>query len=246
MSFRTLGYFGPECPTPPQFPFEGQFNKMRLVPQAQASGYDFPLELAMKIFWESATLQITGSVTTDINGTFTSTVDETFSWGSYRDDTFPANARDTITRAKDLLCLKKSTPLTALHGNLTFGSHTIFRKNITRSRPSGGTWNTVIFGFIREVPYLDSFVAQTRIYAPFQCFIENSGLTGAPNGIYLDPFAPRATAPFTGGSPTLEGPTASITTPWGNFSAPTRIGQAVTSSSLSITVTAADTSVRYA
>jgi hypothetical protein len=92
---------------------------------------------------------------------------------------------------------------------------------------------------------VDSFVAQTRTYAPFQFYIENGGLVGAINGIYLDPFAPRSTPPFTGGSFSVEGPSASITTPWGTFSAPTRIGQAVTSSSLSITVTAADPSVRY-
>jgi hypothetical protein len=219
MSFRTIGWFGPQCAERIQS-FQIA-DRMRL-------GNDFPLELAMKIFWEAATFQIVGSVTTQ-NGTgsdaliVTNNVDHTFDWGAWTYSPPNGFDRPTATKAHELLCRDY---------------HTLYDAQ-TLKTTNDANWSSRVRGFINRAPFAPSIYQKDTIYAPFQFSIDNAGIVSRLNGIFLSAVRDGA------GQTEAEGPNANIETPWGNYSCPTRIGTAVQSASMTITVTAADPATRY-
>lgn len=226
MSFRTIGLFGPRCPEKLQsyqIP-----DRMRL--SQNPVGNDFPLELAMKIFWEAEMFYITASVVTkNGDGIFTQNVAHSFPWGSWRYhyygvDRVPGwDDRPSATNAKDLLCRDYHT----------------FSSVSTSRMDNGVAWQSNVWCLINRVPFAAPSTYQTdAIYAPFRFYIDNTGLTSRLNGIILSPF--RGV-----GQTETEGPSANIETPWGNYSCPTRIGIEVESVSMTITVTASDPTTRY-
>jgi hypothetical protein len=227
MSFRTIGWFGPQCP---QKIFSYQIiDRMKL--SQNSVGDDFPLELAMKIFWEAATFQIVGSVTTQ-NGTgsdaltVTNNVDHTFDWGAWTYSPPNGFDRPTATKAHELLCRDY---------------HTLYDAQ-TLKTTNGANWSSWVRGFINRAPFAPlTYSTDTikNIYAPFQFFIDNAGIVSRLNGIFLSAVRDGA------GQTEAEGPKATIETPWGDYSCPTRIGTAVQSASMTITVTAADPATRY-
>jgi hypothetical protein len=270
-NFRTIGWFGSECYTPatrfvpPQGFIPSQLPYMNIrkfwnpllepKPANQPSGYqgDFPLELAMKIFWEAETITMTSNITTSTTfGPISASGTSTIKWGSYNDESFPptTNLRDGVLTAKEMLCHIDSE--NKLEPKPPFGSpqsHTAFRKTIvagtvptTQGPKPYTTTQRMVIGPRPLIYKPENINLPIEIYAPFTFGFEFGGLVSNPDGIFLSSAGPI----FQGFFLTKEFVMADIITPWGNTQVRTTAGNLISDGSMTITVTAADPKERYA
>jgi hypothetical protein len=221
MSFRTLGWFGPNCPniiSPSIFggPASGNvhdFNNLAPPPQSIGGRVDFPLDVAMKLCWEVDQYIINSSITDPINGT--STLNLTVTWGSVYDFAGFFLPRPSLQTAKEMLCVKG--------------------KNTTAARAST---------LYREDYYTFAMPHRPDIYQNllnYRLIWQHFHPDPSGGGFDLS----TAVSENIIGSFVVE--SFQLSTPWGNFTLPyTRRAIIGSSSSLSITVTAADPAVRYA
>lgn len=242
MAFSTIGWFGPECPFYNYIVYPDQlYDKMRIMPANLVTGFDFPLELAMKIFWEAQSFSVSSSLTTFNQGReFSSQFNYVAEWGSF-DLAFNqfGNSRPTITRAKELLCIKKNPPpFSQYHGNLSFGSHTFVSK-LELYTWEFGTWSAGSGIFLGPQMVIDPATNEMHFY--FSVSHDHGGIISGPVGVTFGPN--KAT---NRGVIVTDGPPVTMITPWGNYSCPMTMTQTVVDASMTVTVTAADPSVRYA
>jgi hypothetical protein len=196
------------------------FNNPAPPPQPIGGSVDFPLDVAMKLCWEVDEYIINSSITDPINGT--NTINLSVSWGSVYDFFGFFLPRPPLETAKEMLCIKG------------------------KDRVEERTWTTLYrenyYTFV--MPHRPSIYQGASIYQGVLNYLlgwshdhPNSGgsglglSTGVPENII--------------GSFVVE--SFQLSTPWGNFTMPyTRRAVVGSSSSLSITVTAADPQERYA
>jgi hypothetical protein len=236
MSFRTLGWFGPLCPNPlpPDPPFASSPNEFKATRmynlQTRERINEFPLDIAMKIFWEADTIAIDGFFTVEYTAqggaraVATVAGETSVSWGAIDifNPLFVAN-RPPIATAKEMLCTIQKA------GNA--GIHTLHETDTSFSP-------RMIIRILRQI-----WGDGTAAYAPFSINFEGAVTTQAGAQIITTSVFPE-NAPQVGA--------ANWITPWGNAMSPlffsrTPIGNVIhLDSSMTITVTAADPAVRYA
>lgn len=269
MSFQTIGWFGADCYTStenivfPQVPTQmpnmvvWKFWNPNLNPQPTdlPAGYqgNFPLELAMKIFWESATITMNASLTsTEGNFTISSSISAAINWGGFDDQVtaqvgFPylENLRVGIGTAKEMLChINSDNQLQPNPMPLYNSSHTVLRRQRqlgVRTRPNlppepyGDRWIIAI----NPRPYIwipDNVNIPIEIYAPFYFEYQHWGI--GPNGIGTTMQTGSPQFPLYGN--------AQINTPWGSIQNPMYKGPSSTSGSMTINITGTDPLTRYA
>jgi hypothetical protein len=235
MSFRTLGWFGPECflsttrwnVAPPKY--------LEIYNSQTGSNQDFPLELAMKIFWESQTISINASLTwvRFFSGPqqyvpFTASYNETLNWGERRSNFIDLpSARTGLQTAKELLCSSSHTTLLLSGGN------------------TGGGTGELQFDISRR-PFAIYENGGYRIFAPIFVLVRSGSGAGVVDN---NEFPIQDVAEQMG--------ECLITTPWGNTSSPIIVAPPQTqpdgfvlsfveSVSIAIDFTAADPATRYA
>jgi hypothetical protein len=241
MSFRTLGWFGPNCPLPlppPPTPFSPpqEFKDTRMYNlQTKETVNEFPLDIAMKIFWEAETISFEASVSALFffqnqltSGSFSGS--ESAVWSEIDLDLSPSSAREPVQTAKELLCILKRPS-------------SLFPNNHTVKLQAGNLPRTNIAIQSRE------FADEEFLYAPFSISIE--GGLGPPSEF----------GTFSAGAQIFTTSVASINanqvgfanwiTPWGNATSPLFFSgifgtETHVSSSMTITVTAANPATRYA
>jgi hypothetical protein len=235
MSFRTLGWFGPEC-----FQSDGRWvaappKYLEIYNSQTGSNQDFPLELAMKIFWESQTISINASLTwvRFFSGppryvSFTASYNETLNWGERRANfTSLPSERTGLQTAKELLCSSSHTTL------------------LLSSVNEGGGDGELQFEIFKR-PFAIYENGGYRIFAPIFVLVRSGSATGFVNN---NEWPIQDVAEQMG--------ECLITTPWGNTSSPIIVPPPQTqpdgfvlsfveSVSMSIDFTAADPATRYA
>lgn len=275
--FRCIGTFGPYCPTvlpstTPGFSPYVRAGNLRLVAQSVAEQMSpqqqlsvFPTELAMKIFWEADTINMTASVTTQYLalGSVTGTCNRTIVWGSY-DVNVPGfqnlnDLRQGVETAAEMLC--HISDECSLPGAATFPTHTLFREitdqgfkpwsdpnsPVCLANPASCKWSTSEQMLIAPRLAIDGTdrlnLKKPPPYAPFDFYLENSGIISANNGVYISAYEPER--PNQGGNSTKLVGAANFVTPWGSWAVNMAGGLNVTDASMTITVTASDKNRRY-
>jgi hypothetical protein len=220
MSFRTLGWFGPACPfTPTVGTWEGM-EMYDFSSETQLS--QFPLDIAMKIFWEAQTITVDASVTFPLSGSSaTRSGSITSAWGEFdrRGGTIGSQFnRPFFENAKSALCPIANSS----------GTHT-YKEEIFSAVP-------VSSGFLIE------FIIQRRPY-----FVNNKLIAPFFAALAVGVGVEIRTSPRSDVG-TLMPNTCLWITPWGNVNSPLyrASGGASTTGSMTITVTAADPAARYA
>jgi hypothetical protein len=238
MNFRTLGWFGPNCPlNDPFYPFFPP-QYMEIYDSVTGSNFNFPLETAMKIFWEASGIIVSASLVWKrlLAGQFikfSSNFNETIQWG----EVFAGpSQRGSVGTAKEMLCFL----------NEEFGYNTF--KVITQNAQT----NSVLSFTIDKAPFIYFYGTDAyKLFMPLRVRVSaGSGWAEIQSrNAYGPPFSPDI--------PQLTMGACNIFTPWGNTSTPLLIspnskdsGGTVTafveSASMSITVTGANPETRYA
>lgn len=235
MSFRTFGYFGPLCPLP--VPQAGPYsppnvlNNMRMYNILSGERIDeFPLDVAMKIFWEAETISINGFITAEYTtpqgGRAVGTLSggTSVQWGEVNEvSPFPFTPyRPPMASAKEMLCTIQKA------GNL--GIHT-FHSTLSSISPRMAIE-------IRRRDFGDGQIS----YAPFSINFEGAYTTSQGVQIFVLPFTNAGRVPVGN---------ANWITPWGNVSTPLFFSpfygnETHIASEMTITVTAANPTTRYA
>jgi hypothetical protein len=228
MSFRTLGWFGSDCPSIPTQFFGPEifsfavhdYNNPLPAPQPIGGRVNFPLDIAMKIFWEAESYQIESNISATISDlTRSGSISINVPWGNIAEPLNFFPPRDRLNNAKEMLCSIKNSPpagnnLHTLNQTLSGNRHFF---SIT-PRP----WiadNLLVFGMVFQHDIGILFPAD-------QVFIETKTFQTQPQ--------------YGTGSWQLN-------SPWGNFSLPMTISRPIQiSGSFSITVSGADPETRYA
>lgn len=233
-NFRTIGWFGSECPVKDVL----AENMVLYTPdETPPPARGLPLEVAMKIFWEAQTINISGSITTEnLESSFSNSINETFEWGAYISASPINTIRSSVATAKEMLCFINSenqlTPAPA------FPWHTAFSGSKSGGfTEDGKEWFTTYGVLIYPQPFYNPITK--KLCAPISFAIDNGGLISAENGFGLDRRLANGftTKPFVN---------ATIVSPWGTYSFETVASYSVSSGNLTLTVTAADPEVRYA
>jgi hypothetical protein len=237
MSFRTLGWFGPNCPLPlppPPTTFSppNEFKDTRMYNlQTKEIVNEFPLDIAMKIFWEAKTISVDASVTASYpisgGGTETGTLtgETSAEWSEISRPEFAS--RQPVQTAKELLCILKQPS-------------SLFPNNHT-NKATDFSVSPRLSIIIRAREFTDENV----LYAPFLINVEGA-IAPQPTQFGAQIFT-TSVASINANQVGV----ANWTTPWGNttsplfFSASGGAGPHV-SSFMNITVTAADPATRYA
>jgi len=232
--FNTLGWFGPLCPLP--VPAAGPFsppnvlNNMRMYNILNGQRIDeFPLDIAMKIFWEAEAISIDGFITAEYTTPQGNRAVATLSggtsvqWGEVNPvGPFPFTPyRPPIATAKEMLCTIQKL------GN--FGLHT-FHSTLSSVSPR------MSIEIVRR-DYGDGQIS----YAPFSMNFEGSLSPSQGVQIFSRPWTNAGRVPVGA---------ANWITPWGNTTTPLFFSALFGSethiaSALTITVTGADPAVRY-
>jgi hypothetical protein len=236
MNFHTLGWFGPLCPdplppSPPLASSPNEFKATRMYNlQTNERINEFPLDIAMKIFWEADTIAIDAFFTIQytISGvTQVATIagGTSAQWGEI--DFFnPVSTipnRPPIASAKEMLCTIQKTGNDGIH---TFHS-------------TDSSLSPRMIIQIRQRIYGD----ETAAYAPFVINFEGGPVPQTGAQIITTSVFPAAA---------VQVGFANWITPWGNATSPLFFSRIpvgnVThlNSSMTITVTAAAPAVRYA
>jgi hypothetical protein len=236
--FRTRGWFGPQCPTLGSLYFDDfnihDFSDPSPAPQPIGGRVNFPLDIAMKIFWEAQSFQINSFIEATVNGeTKSDTKNITIPWGAFVTASFQQGdfQRQSVETAKEMLCILQN-PSSSIASWHTFSTSFL-------NSPLPATW----YSFFLLNPSISTFPAAIDLLifemewrhditllfgSQFQQIVITAGST-RPN-----------IGPVNIGSWNLN-------TPWGNFSLPLwGSGGRVVDASVTITVTAADPAVRYA
>jgi hypothetical protein len=244
-SFRTVGWFGPECPAQNVFyvPFPPKY--MEIYDSKTGSNPIFPLEMAMKIFWESEEIKINASMVWKrltlslVTQTFTSNFNDTIKWGSINFDSFEEpEEREFVETAKEMLCYIKNN-------STSQSNHTIMQR---APNPN----NQYYFNILNR-PYIykeNPSLKDYKLYAPIDFFLTAGA--GFARLLSHDFYGT-----ISGSVPQMTMGNAQILSPWGNTEVPIlippptidsdgTITSFIESVSISIEFTAADPDVRYA
>jgi hypothetical protein len=224
MSFRTFGWFGPYCATTPaQEPLNLIVHDYESPAAAPQSGgrVNFPLDVAMKVFWEAATFQITSTVSATIGATSrTDTVNVAVNWGQIEDSQEVFTPRQGLNLAKEMLC--------AINPAIVGGYHTLYRE----SSPGGRSFQ---FGLAPQPNVRNGLLALNLF-----CVHEIGALFPASEVFQrIKLFSEQ---------PQYGETTWQLVTPWGSYTLPLTISRPsqMNNNSLTITVTAADPAARHA
>lgn len=227
MGFKTIGWFGPYCAenTPngrdPKEFIVHDYNSQEAAPQQIGGNVKFPLDVAMKIFWEASTFNIQSTIEATIGGTTKSdTVNVVVNWGQITDSTGFFNERGSISTAKEMLC--------AINPNQIKANHTLYREYVTNGRQ-------FLFG-ISPQPYIDNGLLTFNFF----CSHEIGPLF--PVGEIFQKIKILEEQPQYGER------IWNLYTPWGNYVLPLIVSRPLqtNTSVLSITVTGSNALERYA
>jgi len=190
----------------------------------------FPVDIAMKLFWEALTFNVTASITANFGGlvgTTTISQNQTFNWGVIASDPPTVfDPRSGLITATEALCAIQESP--DLFPDLR--SHTLFIKD--------QIVNTIQTRLSFEMSTKELYLIDGILHAPFSVGFQAGTAIIQTGSNFLTQFPPQ-----------LLGNSATWNTPWGNTSTPLRgasQGNPIIAGSITITVTAADPEVRYA
>jgi hypothetical protein len=228
-NFRTFGWFGTDC----RFGTLQDSDLEMYDFATQTASQKFPLDIAMKIFWEADTITVE-AYRGPVFGLpeFTTSMD--INWGENRTvqnidgtESVIQQLRPYLTTAKEAVCILSGInnnfePLTFKRVDYLFGSR-------------GGT---LTFSAFRPY-YGRSSTNNTKIYAPFT--IEHGDIGGVTSVSNFNLIGNNPLFPNTYG-------VCFWVTPWGNFETPVRFNTTFPQfvSNFTVTVTAADPNIRYA
>jgi hypothetical protein len=249
MSFLTLGWFGSNCPSPPFDAFgQGNYTGMDMYDFSTGDqSSEFPLAIAMKLFWEAQEFLIEATVTGAgeilVNNEsqeviVTRNIARTVLWGGIQG--YDSADRAPFSDAKSALCgiLQQGGPF------IDGGAHTAYKDDSSDE--------TIVNFIIWRRPFL----VENRLVAPFEVrALINVSLQSVFPSKAIGTIATqpeRLIGETVGTFQELENSCLWVT-PWGNVNSPlygsitgNEGRQFQTTGSMSITVTAADPATRYA
>jgi hypothetical protein len=214
MSFRTIGWFGPQCPRLPNV-FETNAGMVMYDYEKSERVKEFPLDLAMQIFWGAQTITANFAIDYTISGiSYSESRQIVVQWGEIAFASGSVLDRAPVTTASAMLC-NVQNPQSQIH---------TFKETINSG---GGNGDIQTFFGINRRPTL----GLKKLHAPFSAQIAFEGSVAA-----------LSTSNTQGG---IIAGTCQWNTPWGNAQTPLRRFGAATGGSMTITVTAADPATRY-